>query len=412
MSAAAVSALFGVRRLQARTPNKDSPHEAVAEAEGDAAESPATPGDVSSAEEARTPETSDLPSKWAQQVQEREAEAQAAGSGDDRDRSPDEATHFPPGWQDELATATTGQATPARKHDSPPPDPDEVPIGELPDSWEAQASQGVYYEAPPVRRNLDDPHRPWWHDSMMEGMEVQGPTRNESKLNCSASSCSLNWRRKDLRWQPDESSNACHECNATFNFLRRRHHCRGCGRLLCGDCTQWRALLPVAGQEVSQRVCARCINTTFSLYGAAQAGDAASVRRLVEVQGGGKRCDQSALRQAVNEGNLTAVAVLVAADVDLDQGDDEGVTALMQAAFHGHDKIILVLVEAGANVDKKDSLGRDALDHAARGGHVSAFCQVLKDASLPGDAAREADDIDMHDQGHGGVKLRDMVQWG
>jgi len=32
-----------------------------------------------------------------------------------------------------------------------------------------------------------------------------------------------------------------------------------------------------------QRACGRCISTRFSLYGAAQAGDVASVKRLVEV---------------------------------------------------------------------------------------------------------------------------------
>lgn len=65
-------------------------------------------------------------------------------------------------------------------------------------------------------------------------------------------------------------------------------------------------------------------------------------------------------------------------------------------------------MEAGADVDKKDDFGRDALDHAAKGGHVSAFCQVLREASLPG----EAQMVDTQARGLGGIKLRDMVQWG
>jgi len=167
----------------------------------------------------------------------------------------------------------------------------------------------------------------------------------------------------------------------------------------------------VEGRPVStqmQRACSRCISTRFSLYGAAQAGDAASVKRLVDVQGGVAKCDHAALEQAVISGELPAVAVLVGAGVSLNRGNPEGVTCFMQAAYCGHESILKVLVEAGADVDMKDHYGRDALDHAAKGGHVSAFCQVLRDASLPGESQMMA----IGGPTSTSVKLRDMIQWG
>ncbi|KRX10436.1 Zinc finger, FYVE/PHD-type [Pseudocohnilembus persalinus] len=35
------------------------------------------------------------------------------------------------------------------------------------------------------------------------------------------------------KWQPDEGSKNCFDCNASFNLFRRRHHCRKCGRIFC-----------------------------------------------------------------------------------------------------------------------------------------------------------------------------------
>jgi len=38
-------------------------------------------------------------------------------------------------------------------------------------------------------------------------------------------------------WLPDSASPHCQMCKATFTTKNRRHHCRHCGRLLCGKCT-------------------------------------------------------------------------------------------------------------------------------------------------------------------------------
>ncbi|KAF2231376.1 hypothetical protein EV356DRAFT_506942 [Viridothelium virens] len=38
-------------------------------------------------------------------------------------------------------------------------------------------------------------------------------------------------------WKPDASAQACNlgNCNKTFTFFYRRHHCRRCGNIFCGD---------------------------------------------------------------------------------------------------------------------------------------------------------------------------------
>ncbi len=43
--------------------------------------------------------------------------------------------------------------------------------------------------------------------------------------------------RHPASWVPDERAHTCFKCNATFvSVLCRRHHCRLCGRVFCGDC--------------------------------------------------------------------------------------------------------------------------------------------------------------------------------
>jgi hypothetical protein len=39
-------------------------------------------------------------------------------------------------------------------------------------------------------------------------------------------------------WAADESSKTCNICDALFTFIKRRHHCRCCGKLVCGSCSE------------------------------------------------------------------------------------------------------------------------------------------------------------------------------
>ena len=50
----------------------------------------------------------------------------------------------------------------------------------------------------------------------------------------------------------------CQACSITFTCVRRRHHCRACGRLLCNDCSLQRLPLSFLGYLQPVRVCEDC----------------------------------------------------------------------------------------------------------------------------------------------------------
>jgi hypothetical protein len=54
-------------------------------------------------------------------------------------------------------------------------------------------------------------------------------------------------------WVPDDFSKHCQKCGVPFTFLRRRHHCRLCGALVCNECSSNRKLIPTESKPV--RVC-------------------------------------------------------------------------------------------------------------------------------------------------------------
>ena len=60
-------------------------------------------------------------------------------------------------------------------------------------------------------------------------------------------------------WQPD-SIGLCVLCGASFTLLRRRHHCRKCGRLVCHLCSKDRIRLPGSGKR-RQRACIVCVKS-------------------------------------------------------------------------------------------------------------------------------------------------------
>ena len=72
-----------------------------------------------------------------------------------------------------------------------------------------------------------------------------------------------------LIWIQDKKVDKCYECNISFSFLTRKHHCRLCGRIFCYDCCNQFCEVPeilhtITNQSLwffeseTQRTCNKC----------------------------------------------------------------------------------------------------------------------------------------------------------
>lgn len=59
-------------------------------------------------------------------------------------------------------------------------------------------------------------------------------------------------------WVPDDEATQCMACKLKFTTIRRRHHCRKCGGIFCGNCSSKKFPLLEAGFSESVRVCDKC----------------------------------------------------------------------------------------------------------------------------------------------------------
>ena len=59
------------------------------------------------------------------------------------------------------------------------------------------------------------------------------------------------------RWMASDASDECMCCKKAFGILRRRHHCRSCGQLVCGGCSSLNA--QQTGVALALRVCDSCL---------------------------------------------------------------------------------------------------------------------------------------------------------
>jgi rubrerythrin len=58
-------------------------------------------------------------------------------------------------------------------------------------------------------------------------------------------------------WQPDNDSPTCMMCKESIGWWSR-HHCRNCGRLVCANCSEKRAIIQDLGYDTPVRVCFDC----------------------------------------------------------------------------------------------------------------------------------------------------------
>ncbi|KAG1711858.1 hypothetical protein DVH05_009100 [Phytophthora capsici] len=61
----------------------------------------------------------------------------------------------------------------------------------------------------------------------------------------------------DVQWQSDVKVAKCGLCRSDFSLVRRKHHCRHCGRVMCSDCSSF---LYFEFSQRKHRVCVACNN--------------------------------------------------------------------------------------------------------------------------------------------------------
>ena len=186
-------------------------------------------------------------------------------------------------------------------------------------------------------------------------------------------------------WVSDGEAVTCMQCSAEFWLLLRRHHCRGCGQLLCYQCSSERTgLSQVVGPAgfipgepgATYRVCKVCAGTASS--GTSTGGQGTPVDYGPRVPA--KKGLPNALHVAASVGNmcklLDAIEPLVEAAKEaggvvpweVDAGDKSRHTPFHLAAMGGHHDCAKALLEAGCNpnlMNEKSASGWDicALSH-------------------------------------------------
>jgi len=59
-------------------------------------------------------------------------------------------------------------------------------------------------------------------------------------------------------WIPDDHARYCMICKKEFTVIKRRHHCRRCGMIVCGDCSKNKAIVLEVDKEKEVKVCDPC----------------------------------------------------------------------------------------------------------------------------------------------------------
>ncbi|XP_025424618.1 zinc finger FYVE domain-containing protein 9 [Sipha flava] len=99
-------------------------------------------------------------------------------------------------------------------------------------------------------------------------LDLNGTTNCETELTSTLSTdsdCVLSLIERRLGklqpyWVPDEAAKSCMRCQLKFTVVKRRHHCRACGEVLCSKCCNLRARLSYMNNNEG-RVCQQCFNT-------------------------------------------------------------------------------------------------------------------------------------------------------
>lgn len=84
-------------------------------------------------------------------------------------------------------------------------------------------------------------------------------------IDCNSENSNCSWEAIDEKnsafptlWVPDHAITRCQSCQIEFWLGRRKHHCRCCGQIFCGDCSQYFAPIPKESFMEPVRLCSSC----------------------------------------------------------------------------------------------------------------------------------------------------------
>lgn len=135
---------------------------------------------------------------------------------------------------------------------------------------------------------------------------------------------------------------------------------------------------------------------TAELMAAAQVGDSARIRELLDADADPNWADENGvtpLMAAAHVGHLETVQTLIAAGADVNARDASDFTALFKAAYNpemdcGFAPVVQALVDAGADVNARIFYGITPPMLAAGGGE-GAVCEVLLNAGADVNATND-----------------------
>jgi hypothetical protein len=137
-------------------------------------------------------------------------------------------------------------------------------------------------------------------------------------------------------WHDDTDTLNCMQCRAQFGIFTRRHHCRQCGEIVCGQCSTHRKFLESSRTGKEKRVCDRCWNGLIPGTG----DDLAAATARVSLAGGSDSAPASPTPAAA-----AAPASARFTSLPSNMTQEEAVKAISDFAFEGRWRFNMVFLQ-------------------------------------------------------------------
>ncbi|XP_033627288.1 myotubularin-related protein 3-like [Asterias rubens] len=97
--------------------------------------------------------------------------------------------------------------------------------------------------------------------------DIEVERDRDGSSRCGSLQSDISWEQVDetearrTLWMPDYAASQCFTCNAQFNVVFRKHHCRSCGQIFCNTCSNYMTAIPHEQLYEPERVCKTCYDT-------------------------------------------------------------------------------------------------------------------------------------------------------